>query len=65
MQHLGGIHSGCALSGMLWLIFKLVENFRHKDIMPYLILGLGSMTTISITVTALAAVPWVRNHHHK
>ncbi|KAH9028099.1 hypothetical protein EDB85DRAFT_1892674 [Lactarius pseudohatsudake] len=31
LQHLGGIHSGCALSGVGWLIVKVVNNFRHHS----------------------------------
>ncbi|KAF8270331.1 hypothetical protein EI94DRAFT_1698848 [Lactarius quietus] len=32
LQHPGGIHSGCALSGVGWLILKVVNNFRHHPI---------------------------------
>ncbi|KAH9485483.1 Adenylate-forming reductase 06235 [Psilocybe cubensis] len=29
LQHLGGIHSGCATSGFLWLIFRVVTILIH------------------------------------
>ncbi|KFZ08613.1 hypothetical protein V501_05887 [Pseudogymnoascus sp. VKM F-4519 (FW-2642)] len=31
LQHVGGIHSGCALSGAGWLIFKIVDIIRHRS----------------------------------
>jgi len=64
-QHLGGIHSGCALSGTGWLILKVVNNFRHHDVNPDLILVIGTITNVAVIVGALSAVPWIRNNHHK
>ncbi|RDB24296.1 hypothetical protein Hypma_008792 [Hypsizygus marmoreus] len=64
LQHLGGIHSGCALSGVIWLLFKVVMNFRHLDVNHDSILILGVVTNIAVMVSALSAFPWVRNTHH-
>ncbi|KAI0003273.1 hypothetical protein BJV74DRAFT_764575 [Russula compacta] len=64
LQHLGGIHSGCALSGVCWLILKVVNNFRHHSVNPDTILVVGTMTNLAVIITALSAVPWVRNNHH-
>ncbi|KAH9977208.1 hypothetical protein BGW80DRAFT_1456530 [Lactifluus volemus] len=64
LQHLGGIHSGCALSGVLWLIFKIVNNFRHHSINPNAIIIIGTITNIAVIISALSAIPWIRNNHH-
>jgi hypothetical protein len=64
-QHLGGIHSGCALSGVLWLLFKVVYNFRHLDVNHDAILIMGVITNVAVIISALSAFPWVRNTHHK
>jgi hypothetical protein len=64
LQHLGGIHSGCALSGVGWLILKVVNNFRHHSVNPDSILVIGAMTNIAVIVCAMSAIPWVRNTHH-
>jgi anaerobic C4-dicarboxylate transporter len=64
-QHLGGIHSGCALSGIGWLVLKVVNNFRHHKINPDLILVIGTITNVAVIFGALSALPWIRNNHHK
>ncbi|KAF7304713.1 hypothetical protein MKEN_01185400 [Mycena kentingensis (nom. inval.)] len=64
LQHLGGIHSGCALSGVLWLLFKVVMNFRHLRVNHDAILIMGVFTNAAVIISALSAFPWVRNTHH-
>jgi len=64
-QHLGGIHSGCAISGVMWLVLKVVNNFRSRGSSHDSILIMGTVTTIAIIISALSAFPWVRNTHHK
>jgi hypothetical protein len=65
LQHLGGIHSGCALSGTAWLLLKVVDNFRHHSVNPDEILVVGTLTNIAVIISALSAFPWIRNTHHK
>jgi hypothetical protein len=65
LQHLGGIHSGCALSGTCWLILKVVNNFRHHKVNPDLILVIGTITNVAVIIAAMSAIPWIRNNHHK
>ncbi|KAF8497083.1 hypothetical protein F5888DRAFT_1614018 [Russula emetica] len=64
LQHLGGIHSGCALSGTGWLILKVVNNFRHRSENHDAILVVGAVTNVAIIVSSMSAFPWVRNTHH-
>jgi len=64
LQHLGGIHSGCALSGVLWLVLKVVDTFRHRDVSHDAILATGVATNLAVAISALSAFPWVRNTHH-
>ncbi|KAH9967889.1 hypothetical protein BC827DRAFT_454625 [Russula dissimulans] len=64
LQHLGGIHSGCALSGTGWLILKIVNNFRHYSITPKPILVVGTVTNVGIVIVIMSAIPWLRNTHH-
>ncbi|KXN82504.1 hypothetical protein AN958_02355 [Leucoagaricus sp. SymC.cos] len=64
LQHLGGIHSGCALSGIAWLIFKVVNNFKKIDITHPVVLTIGMVTLVTLCICAMAAIPWVRNTHH-
>ncbi|KAH7927472.1 hypothetical protein BV22DRAFT_1006906 [Leucogyrophana mollusca] len=64
LQHVGGIHSGCATSGFLWLIYKVTSIFiNHKDT-HYAVLVTGVTTNIAVAVSILSAFPWVRNNHH-
>ncbi|KAF9036741.1 hypothetical protein BJ165DRAFT_1408808 [Panaeolus papilionaceus] len=64
LQHLGGIHSGCALSGVIWLLYKVVMNFMKLDVTHDAILVMGLVTNLAVAVSALSAFPWVRNTHH-
>ncbi|KAJ7846257.1 hypothetical protein B0H14DRAFT_3086316 [Mycena olivaceomarginata] len=53
LQHLGGIHSGCAISGAIWLVFRIV-----LIIVNYLV------TSVAVFISIASAIPWVRNSHH-
>ncbi|KAF8638501.1 hypothetical protein AX16_010484 [Volvariella volvacea WC 439] len=64
LQHLGGIHSGCALSGVIWLLYKVVMNFLSTDVTHDAVLVMGVVTNIAVMISALSAFPWVRNTHH-
>jgi hypothetical protein len=65
LQHLGGIHSGCAVSAVIWLIYRVVDNFRDLDGITHTsVLVLGVITNVVVFIAALSAFPWVRNTHH-
>jgi hypothetical protein len=65
LQHLGGIHSGCATSGFLWLFFKVVIILKeHKKNLDATVV-MGVLTVVVVAVSILSAFPWVRNTHHK
>ncbi|KAF9466387.1 hypothetical protein BDZ94DRAFT_1158111 [Collybia nuda] len=63
-QHLGGIHSGCALSGVIWLLFKVVMMFRNLNVNHDAVLVMGVVTNVAVIISILSAFPWVRNTHH-
>jgi hypothetical protein len=65
LQHLGGIHSGCALSGCTWLIFKLVTIFIDHQNNHDAVLVMGVVTNMLVCISIASAFPWVRNTHHK
>jgi len=65
LQHLGGIHSGCATSGFCWLIYRLFYIFINHGKHYSSVLVTGVFTCIFIGITIIAALPWVRNTHHK
>lgn len=64
-QHLGGIHSSCAFSGIGWLIYMLVCQYRAKYMYNDSILAFGVVSVIVLLITLVAGLPWVRNSHHK
>ncbi|KIP02281.1 hypothetical protein PHLGIDRAFT_112208 [Phlebiopsis gigantea 11061_1 CR5-6] len=64
LQHLGGIHSGCAASGFVWLIFRVTLIFiDHKDNHDAVLIA-GVITNIAVSISIVSAFPWVRNTHH-
>ncbi|KAF9268705.1 hypothetical protein L218DRAFT_994533 [Marasmius fiardii PR-910] len=64
LQHLGGIHSGCASSGFLWIIFKVVIIFADHRNNHDAVLVMSVLTSLAIAVSIISAFPWVRNTHH-
>ncbi|KAJ7928454.1 hypothetical protein B0H13DRAFT_2652929 [Mycena leptocephala] len=64
LQHLGGIHSGCAVSGAAWLVFRVVmiiADYRH---FPASIIATGVVTSVAVFISIASALPWVRDSHH-
>ncbi|KAK1761575.1 hypothetical protein QBC47DRAFT_397540 [Echria macrotheca] len=64
LQHVGGIHSGCALSGAGWLIFKIVDIIQHRAVQHSAVVASGIVTNVLVIISVLSAFPWVRNTHH-
>jgi len=65
LQHLGGVHSGCAVSGFMWLLYKVVLIFIDAAKYHPAILVFGLLTNIAIGISIASALPWIRNAHHK
>ncbi|THU85717.1 hypothetical protein K435DRAFT_685032 [Dendrothele bispora CBS 962.96] len=64
LQHLGGIHSACAVSGFMWLIFKVILIATDMNNNHVAVFVMGIVTMCAILVSILSAFPWVRNTHH-
>ncbi|KAH7916016.1 hypothetical protein BJ138DRAFT_764428 [Hygrophoropsis aurantiaca] len=64
LQHLGGIHSGCASSGVAWLILMIVFQFRERHVFNDSVLAFGIVTVVVLAITITAGLPIVRNTHH-
>ncbi|KAK7045624.1 hypothetical protein VNI00_007457 [Paramarasmius palmivorus] len=64
LQHLGGIHSGCATSGFLWLIFKVILLFINHSRNHSAVMVMSVLTSLAVAVSIMSAFPWVRNTHH-
>ncbi|TPX16870.1 uncharacterized protein E0L32_003432 [Thyridium curvatum] len=64
LQHVGGIHSGCALSGASWLVFKIVDIIRYRAVQHSSVIATGIVTNVFVIISVLSAFPWVRNYHH-
>ena len=65
LQHLGGVHSGCALLAFAWLMFKLVDIITQHGSSHPAVIGTGCVTAFALVVSIVSAIPWVRNNHHK
>ncbi|KFA71459.1 hypothetical protein S40288_08015 [Stachybotrys chartarum IBT 40288] len=64
LQHVGGIHSGCALSGAGWLVYKVVDIIQHRNVQHDSVVATGIITSILVMISILSAFPWVRNNYH-
>ncbi|KAJ7127528.1 hypothetical protein C8R43DRAFT_1134551 [Mycena crocata] len=64
LQHLGGIHSGCATSGAVWLVFRILLITIDYEHYPGTIIAAGAVTCISVLISIASALRWVRDSHH-
>ncbi|KAJ1305452.1 hypothetical protein OPQ81_000462 [Rhizoctonia solani] len=64
LQHIGGIHSGCATSGLAWLLYKVIELCRHTTTNQKSVIAMGIVTSVAVTISVISAFPWIRNQHH-
>ncbi|CAM6128381.1 unnamed protein product [Calypogeia fissa] len=64
LQSLGGIHSGCGLGAIMWLVYSLVLDFQYRHIASIQIVGVGLGILVLLVLSALAAFPILRHLHH-
>lgn len=64
LQHLGGVHSGCAISAVSWLLYKVIDMYINNKMHHLAVLVTGTLTNVAVFVSIISAFPWVRNNHH-
>lgn len=64
LQCVGGIHSGCGVSSIAWLVYSLVLTIKNKDKTSPEIIGVAFTILTLISLSSLAAFPLVRHLHH-
>jgi len=65
LQSLGGIHSGCGVSSIAWLIYALVLTLKDRENTSPEIIVVASTILSLLCLSSLAAFPLVRHLHHK
>lgn len=64
MQGLGGVHSGCAIAGVSWLLFQVVLVFLDPK-QPAAVKTLATLTLVALIIGTASAIPRFRERHHK
>ncbi|PIA27313.1 hypothetical protein AQUCO_08100038v1 [Aquilegia coerulea] len=64
LQCLGGVHSGCGVSSVIWLVYSLVLTLKDKDNTSSAIIAVASSILSLLCLSSLAAFPLVRHLHH-
>ncbi|KAL8103642.1 adenylate-forming reductase 03009-like [Apium graveolens] len=64
LQSLGGIHSGCGVSSVAWLIYALLLTLKDRDNTSPEIIGVASAILGLLFLSCLAAFPLIRHLHH-
>ncbi|KAH0696183.1 hypothetical protein KY290_013551 [Solanum tuberosum] len=64
LQSLGGIHSGCAISSIAWLVYALIQTLNDKENTSPEIIGVAFAILSLLFLSSLAAFPLVRHLHH-
>ncbi|GLJ37914.1 hypothetical protein SUGI_0771300 [Cryptomeria japonica] len=60
LQSVGGIHSGCGISSIMWLSYSLVQNLNHPETTSPEMRGLASLILGLLLISSVAAFPLVR-----
>ncbi|PIA30511.1 hypothetical protein AQUCO_05500057v1 [Aquilegia coerulea] len=64
LQSLGGIHSGCGVASIMWLVYSLVLALKDKENTSHVIIGVAFAILSLVCLSSLAAFPLVRHLHH-
>ncbi|KAK1404224.1 adenylate-forming reductase 03009 [Heracleum sosnowskyi] len=64
LQSLGGIHSGCGVSSIIWLLYAIILTIQHREKSSLLIISVAFSILFFILLSSLAAFPLVRHLHH-
>ncbi|KAF8369398.1 hypothetical protein HHK36_032590 [Tetracentron sinense] len=64
LQSLGGIHSGCGISSIAWLVYALILTLQDRENTSHEIIGVASAILSLLFLSSLAAFPLVRHLHH-
>ncbi|KAL2331640.1 hypothetical protein Fmac_019221 [Flemingia macrophylla] len=64
LQSVGGIHSGCGVSSIAWLIYSLVLTLKNKDTTSLEIIVVAFTILSLLLISSLAAFPLLRHLHH-
>ncbi|XP_075104811.1 adenylate-forming reductase 03009 [Nicotiana tabacum] len=64
LQSLGGIHSGCAVSSIAWLVYALILTLNDRENTSTEIIGVAFAILSLLCLSSLAAFPLVRHLHH-
>ncbi|KAF8314485.1 hypothetical protein DL93DRAFT_2167279 [Clavulina sp. PMI_390] len=64
LQHVGGIHSGCATSGLAWILYKVANIIRDRQRTASPVVVMGIITNLSIIISVVSAFPWIRQSYH-
>ncbi|XP_008439758.2 adenylate-forming reductase 06235 [Cucumis melo] len=64
LQSLGGVHSGCGVSSIAWLVYSLVLALRDPLKRSTPIIAVASAILALLCLSSLAAFPLVRHLHH-
>ncbi|RVW25729.1 hypothetical protein CK203_113522 [Vitis vinifera] len=64
LQSLGGIHSGCGVSSVAWLVYALVLTLEDRENTSPEIISVAFTILALLCLSSLAAFPLVRHLHH-
>lgn len=64
LQSVGGIHSGCGVSSIAWLVYAIVLILKHRDNTSPEIIAVASAILGHLCLSSLAAFPLIRHLHH-
>ncbi|EFP82900.2 hypothetical protein PGT21_019700 [Puccinia graminis f. sp. tritici] len=64
LYHIGGVHSGCGLSALLWLVVAASAEFQQAHLHHVTSLVALGICLACVSLTCLSAFPFIRGRFH-
>ncbi|CAH7690014.1 hypothetical protein BY996DRAFT_4612396 [Phakopsora pachyrhizi] len=64
LYHIGGLHSGCGVGAMMWLVVATTFHLMHRPLYHGLVTGTLVISLIIVVITCFVATPLVRAVYH-
>ncbi|XP_047309158.1 adenylate-forming reductase 06235-like [Impatiens glandulifera] len=64
LQSLGGIHSGCGVSSIAWLVYAIILTINNREKTSTEAIIVASAILVLLCMSSLAAFPLLRHLHH-
>lgn len=64
LLHIGGLHSGCGVATILWLVYTLILTLMNNHLYHLAIVIVGFCLLAAVVISCVSAIPYLRFYLH-